>query len=796
MFKKYSEYLLMLLLASLLTLPVYWFLNKPISQGLEETSQLNIENVVRRWNDLFYKARSEQNPSNDVVVLAIDEASLIEIGRWPWSRQVIHEISEKLLKYDVKTLSYDIIFSEQESQTADTLLASTIEKHNNKIILGTFSDSKVYVKGYQDYCLTQAFLYNGGGNLAKINPYFTVIDESNVYEEFSFNLLFNPIFDDIAKQAELGYAKKYDIKQTNKLSKYQTNTLNYFKQKQTFDYCDRWLTDDDEYNYQKNPSLHQTYLDLFSAKTSVELENFIFSFKFFNSLLPIPQYTMWRQNIEKIQTVAQYTASFVAHPDPDGIIRNYPLVFRTGNQLGTSFIPAMALQAYLASTGYQVQFKIDSKERNKFVSSVEIYDTTTDSDKPIFEIPVDAQGKMLINYYGKQNTIAYVSAKDLLNDSPNIDYFVRTNFDSEQIISQRHTVKKSDFFKNKNVVFGATAIGIYDIRTTPNDINYPGPEIHATALSNLLTRNFLKFDPYEKSQAPLLFFVFMLLNLYIFFTIPIRTGTFYFLAAAFVLIYIQSHQFEKGIVFKSALFWLSSHLISFFVAFVYRYFFQSRKSNEIKKAFSKYVSKDLVEQILKNSDAIELRGKKLHMSVYFSDIRGFTEFSEKMDPVELSEMLNKYFTPMSAIITQHKGTIDKYIGDAVMAMFGAPVNYDDHAYHACAAALKCIQELEKINLEFSKKNWPVINIGIGINSGHMNAGNIGSDTIQNYTVIGDSVNLASRLESLNKDYNTKIIISEFTYELVKDRFICRPIDNVQVKGKSKPILIYELISHI
>lgn len=765
MFKKYSEHLLMLVIAILLTLPVYSLLNKPANQGIEETSQFNIENVVRRWNDLFYKARSEQNPSDDVVVLAIDEASLIEIGRWPWSRQVIHEISEKLLKYDVKTLSYDIIFSEQESQSADKLLAKTIESHNNKIILGTFSDSKVYVKGYQDYCLTQAFLYNGGGELAKINPFFTVLDESNVYEEFAFNLLFTPIFNDISKQAEMAYFKRFEIKQISKISKYQKNTLNYFKQKQTFDYCSRWLTEDDEYSYQKNPELYQTYLDLFSVKTTVELENSIFSFKFFNSLLPIPQYTMWRQNIEKIQTVAQYTASFVAHPDPDGIIRNYPLVFRTGNQLGTSFIPAMALQAYLASTGYQVQFKIESKNRQKFVSSVEIYDTSSNSEKPIYEIPVDSQGKMLLNYYGKQNTIAYISAKDLLNNSPNIDYFVRTNFDSGQIISQRHSVKKADFFKGKNVVFGATAIGIYDIRTTPNDINYPGPEIHATALSNLLTRKFLKFDPYEKSQAPILFFFFMLLNLYIFFTLPVRTGTFYFIAAAFVLIYFQSYQFENGIVYKSALFWLASHIISFFIAFVYRYFFQSRKSNEIKKAFSKYVSKDLVEQILKNSDAIELRGKKLHMSVYFSDIRGFTEFSEKMDPVELSEMLNKYFTPMSAIITEHKGTIDKYIGDAVMAMFGAPVNYDNHAYQACAAALKCIQGLEKINEDFSKKNWPRIDIGIGINSGYMNAGNIGSDTIQNYTVIGDSVNLASRLESLNKEYGTKILISELPTNL-------------------------------
>jgi adenylate cyclase len=211
-------------------------------------------------------------------------------------------------------------------------------------------------------------------------------------------------------------------------------------------------------------------------------------------------------------------------------------------------------------------------------------------------------------------------------------------------------------------------------------------------------------------------------------------------------------------------------------------------------AFSKYVSKDVVEEILRNESSLELRGQKLHMSVYFSDIRGFTSFSEKMDPVELSDLLNKYFTPMSAIITRHQGTIDKYIGDAIMAMFGAPINYQDHAFKACHAAIDCVVALEKINQDFSAKNWPKIDIGIGINSGFMNAGNIGSETIQNYTVIGDSVNLGSRLESLTKEYGVKIIISEFTFEIVKESFICRELDKVNVKGKKEPVRIYELIS--
>lgn len=223
--------------------------------------------------------------------------------------------------------------------------------------------------------------------------------------------------------------------------------------------------------------------------------------------------------------------------------------------------------------------------------------------------------------------------------------------------------------------------------------------------------------------------------------------------------------------------------------------FHSQKAIEIKKAFSKYVSKDIVEELLKNEGALELRGQKYFMSVFFSDIRGFTSFSEKMDPIELSELLNKYFTPMSGVITQHRGTIDKYIGDAIMAMFGAPLSYHDHAYQACKAALGCIGALEKLNQEFALKNWPEIKIGIGINTGYMNAGNIGSETIQSYTVIGDSVNLAQRLERLTKEYGVQVIISEFTFALVKDQFHCRKIGKINANGKKEPVTVYELISH-
>ena len=797
MFKKYYEYILVFLLSTTLTFILYLFLAQIESNSTTQYKlQTALENASHRWNDLLYFAQNSKPPNQDVLLLAIDEPSIIEVGRWPWSRNVINNITEELLNYKIKTLTYDIIFSEKENSASDISFAKTIAKAPKKLILGTFSDFASNKKPFQDFCLTQAFLYTGGASLAKINPFFSVDDNSNSFEEIEFNKLFTPLFQSIDSRSIKSYLNNYEVDSIQKLTRYQLNTLTFFKKQKIYEYCGTWLTDEDLFEYKHNPELNKIYLEIFNASSDIDLEIKLDHLKKSTQRNPILQYEMWRQNIEDIQSAALYTASFVAYPDPDGVIRNYPLIFRTGNQLGTSYIPSLALQAYLAATGYQALFKIESTPNQKKLSSVEIRDVEVGNDKLVLTLPTNYEGKLLINYYGKQNTLTYVSAKELLTHSPKMEYSVRRTVDNGKFVVEKVSVNKAEFLKNKNIIFGATAIGIYDIRTTPTDISYPGPEIHATVLSNLLSNHFLAYDKYEVRNSPLIFFVLILVSLTLFMKSGIRTAFILFMVVSGILFYIQKFNYSIGVVFQSSFLYFVLLFIGFFVTFIYKYFFQSRKSKEIKLAFSKYVSKDVVEEILKNEGAIELRGQKYFMSVYFSDIRGFTAFSEKMDPMELSELLNKYFTPMSAIITRHQGTIDKYIGDAIMAMFGAPINYQDHAFQACQAALGCIDALAVLNQEFALKNWPEIKIGIGINTGYMNAGNIGSETIQNYTVIGDSVNLAARLESLTKEYGVHIIISEFTYEIVKDRFKCRELDKVNVKGKQEPVTIYELISAI
>jgi len=229
---------------------------------------------------------------------------------------------------------------------------------------------------------------------------------------------------------------------------------------------------------------------------------------------------------------------------------------------------------------------------------------------------------------------------------------------------------------------------------------------------------------------------------------------------------------------------------------IYRYVTEEKEKKKIRGAFQYYLTASVVNEILKDPSKLKLGGDKKHLSVMFSDIRGFTSISEKLSPEELVRLLNEYLTAMTDIVFKYDGLLDKYIGDAIMAVFGAPLDQPDHASRACRVALEMMAELRRLREKWAAEGRPDVNIGVGINSGDMVVGNMGSEMRFDYTVMGDSVNLASRLEGTNKEYGTNIILSEFTYEIVKDEFICRQLDAVRVKGKKKPVRIFELLGDI
>lgn len=232
--------------------------------------------------------------------------------------------------------------------------------------------------------------------------------------------------------------------------------------------------------------------------------------------------------------------------------------------------------------------------------------------------------------------------------------------------------------------------------------------------------------------------------------------------------------------------------LSLVAILAYRAMTEEKDKRQIRETFGKYVSPQVVDQLVEKPP--ELGGVDKDISVLFSDIRGFTTLSENMTPQELVNHLNIYLTAMTDIIHEYFGTLDKYVGDEIMCFWGAPLPQENHAILACKCALRQMEALHQLN-----EQWPAhkrINIGIGINSGIMTVGNMGSPGRMNYTLMGDNVNLGARLEGTNKQYGTNVIISEFTYALVKDYFIVRELDNIRVKGKNKPVLMYELVDVI
>jgi adenylate cyclase len=220
---------------------------------------------------------------------------------------------------------------------------------------------------------------------------------------------------------------------------------------------------------------------------------------------------------------------------------------------------------------------------------------------------------------------------------------------------------------------------------------------------------------------------------------------------------------------------------------------EEREKKKIKGAFHYYVTASVVNEMLKNPEKLKLGGEKKDLTVLFSDIRGFTTISEGLSPEMLVKLLNEYLTVMTDIVFKYDGLLDKYMGDAIMAVYGAPLDQEDHAERACYTALDMMDELKVLQAKWEAEGTPRINIGIGVNSGPMVVGNMGSQRRFDYTVMGDSVNLSSRLEGANKQYSTNIIIGEVTYEKVRDKFLCRELDSVRVKGKDLPVKIYELV---
>jgi len=459
-------------------------------------------------------------------------------------------------------------------------------------------------------------------------------------------------------------------------------------------------------------------------------------------------------SIKEIAESGENSGYFNAFPDPDGVIRWSPLVIKFQDNFYYS-LPIALLMQYL-------DYPMIVLNMAEFgVDGITLGD---------LRIPTDESGRLLINYLGPAKTFPHYSISDLIAGriSP-------------------------DLVKDKIVVVGATATGIYDLRVTPFSPVYPGVELHATVVENILQGNFLEQSAWTTFIDICGIIVFgMIIGI----TIPRLKAL-----QGILLVMVLLGGFVAGntIIFAKYNTWLNmvypvlTMMTIYLVITVYRYFTEEREKKKIRGAFQYYLTASVINELLKDPTKLKLGGDKKDLTVMFSDIRGFTTISEKLTPEELVHLLNEYLTAMTDIVFKYEGLLDKYIGDAIMAVFGAPVDQPDHALRSCRTALEMMATLKGLQRKWAAEGRPFVDIGVGINSGDMVVGNMGSNMRFDYTVMGDNVNLSSRLEGINKEYGTHIVISEYTYGVVKEEMFCRELDAVRVKGKKLPVKIYELI---
>jgi adenylate cyclase len=472
----------------------------------------------------------------------------------------------------------------------------------------------------------------------------------------------------------------------------------------------------------------------------------------------LPKAESYGANLRLFQQAAK-SGGFFDNPmvDSDGVYRRIALL----TQYGGNLYEALSLAIYRKALGSPpVQFVADDAYESQLsrLEGVHILD---------YVIPTDERGAILVPYRGKQKSFAYYSAGDVLNGAV-----------------------EPAALEHKIAIVGATAAGLADIRSTPVQNVYPGVEIHANIVSGLLDRTIKSKPSYILGFEILELLLIGILSIALFARLPPLASVAAFICLLFAVgggnVFLWD-QLNIDSMPASPLLLLS---LLFAVQIVFGYFQESRRKKYLSHVFGQYIPPELVEQMAHDSQDFNLAGESREMTVLFSDVRGFTGISEGLEPHELCELMNAILSPITEVIHRHHGTIDKYMGDAVMAFWGAPVNDAAHAHNAVTAALSILPALEDINWQFRARGWPKINIGIGLNTGKMNVGNMGSNFRMAYTVMGDAVNLGSRLEGLTKQYGVYIIVSETTREQTPE-FIYRELDRVRVKGKKKPITIYQ-----
>lgn len=611
-----------------------------------------------------------------VVILDIDERSLAEVGRWPWSRDKLARLTDTLFdRYGIALLGIDIVFAEPDEssglKTMERLASGELRGH------AAFQQS-----------------------LERLRP------ELDFDGQFVAALKDRPVI--------LGY----------------------------------YLSD-----------------RAGGASTGALPPPLLPAGSFRGRNIPFASFPSYGGNLPTLQAAAAGAGHFNPLIDFDGIVRRVPMIA----EYKGAYYESLSLAMLRLLLGNPKVLPSDTRSEGKFgardYGGLEWLDLP--SARGTVRIPVDENVAALIPYRGYQGSFRYISLADVLSERTPVDQL-----------------------KGRIALLGTTAPGLLDLRATPVGATYPGVEIHANLITGMLDGTLRSKPQYVIGLDVSLI---MLVGGIMLFLLPrlspvMATITTLAVIACLVAINLGFWIGAKFVLPMAATFLLTIGLFLFNMS--WGYFIESRSKRQFAELFGQYVPPELVQEMSRNPEHYSMEGKSAELTVLFSDIRGFTSISEGMEPKQLASLMNEYLGSMTDVIQEQRGTLDKYIGDAIMAFWGAPVADAEHARHAVLAALGMHLRLRELNQSLRARGLPELRIGVGINTGTMTVGDMGSPVRKAYTVLGDAVNLSSRLEGMTKEYGVGVLVGEATRKAVRD-IVFREVDRVRAKGKAEPVAIFE-----
>lgn len=740
------------------------------------------EGVEASWYDFKFQMQPPEIAPR-VVVAEIDDASLARYGRWPWPRSVYGEIIENLYSLGAEVVAFDVVFSEPEMRREwlDDMIRRVPPTEVQSIReAGGLTDEQISLILEKLPKNGEAFFNAAIEGTSTVMGYF--------WEAGACKIAPDVDMDDLAVVRQIREEGLLPLGDFIESLSRIANEGDYVTLK----------------DFPVVVSDTPTVFPTFSCPVS---------------------------NRSGIAGSTVYEGYFTALSDADGVFRkSHPVLGFNTTQLtrdlpedelefltldwieGTTFFPSLSLRSVLAyldkTQGHEEDAAFDVSVIRNSRGALELTELKILlGNGEERSMPLDPDGSIGIRFFGSQNVfpppIPSISLADIFErfkdgedaERNSVNEAYRDHYDMLWTDSQTGV----DYPLNNHIVFiGPASLGVYDLRPNPVDSTAPGVYLHATMASRMLQK--LLDDSPKFAMKSFDFGV----NLSVLWTLGILVALFTALSTGLagvwgsvVLLLVAGYADYWLFSNHAWVFPAVTHLVGVSAVFAailaYKYFTEGKDRAYLKGAFEKYVSPDLVDSIISDPKKLNLGGERKELSVLFSDVRGFTSISEKMTASELAQFMNDYLTPMTEIVIEERGTIDKYMGDAIMAIFGAPVPYEEHAVMAVRAGLRMLEKLDKMKEVWREQGLPPIDIGVGVNTGDMSVGNMGSTRIFSYTVMGDSVNLGSRLEGLTKNYGVRFIVSEFTVPHLNGQFVLKELDRVKVKGKQEPVVIHEVL---